>query len=56
MQVWFWTGTALATGGEDGALKIWSRSGIHRCTLAQHGRVLSICDNKYIPQNASGRR
>jgi hypothetical protein len=30
-------GTALATGGVDGVVKIWSRSGMHRSTLAQNG-------------------
>ncbi|CAK9221469.1 unnamed protein product [Sphagnum troendelagicum] len=32
---WNFEGTALATGGEDGILKIWSRNGMHRSTLAQ---------------------
>ncbi|KAL2611690.1 hypothetical protein R1flu_023382 [Riccia fluitans] len=30
-------GTALATGGEDGIVKIWSQSGMHRSTLAKTG-------------------
>ncbi len=29
-------GTALATAGEDGSIKIWSRSGMLRSTLAQY--------------------
>ncbi|BBN11030.1 hypothetical protein Mp_5g08460 [Marchantia polymorpha subsp. ruderalis] len=34
---WNFEGTALATGGEDGIVKIWSQSGIHRSTLATTG-------------------
>jgi hypothetical protein len=30
-------GTAVVTGGEDGAVKLWSRSGMLRSTLAQTG-------------------
>jgi intraflagellar transport protein 80 len=30
------TGTALATGGEDGLVKVWSRNGMLRSTLAQN--------------------
>lgn len=29
-------GTALATAGEDGSIKIWSRNGMLRSTLAQY--------------------
>ena len=32
---WNHEGTAIATGGEDGIVKIWSRSGMLRSTLAQ---------------------
>mmetsp|Transcript_40835 Transcript_40835/g.96743 ORF Transcript_40835/g.96743 Transcript_40835/m.96743 type:complete len:767 (+) Transcript_40835:180-2480(+) len=32
---WNNEGTAIATGGEDGVIKIWSRSGLLRSTLAQ---------------------
>ncbi|CAM6088739.1 unnamed protein product [Calypogeia fissa] len=32
---WNFEGTALVTGGEDGVVKVWSRSGMHRSTLAQ---------------------
>lgn len=30
------TGTALATAGEDGTVKIWSRNGMLRSTLSQN--------------------
>jgi len=36
-----WSGTALATGGEDGVLKIWSRNGMLRSTLAQIGKYIT---------------
>ncbi len=32
---WSHEGAGIATGGEDGAVKIWSRSGMLRSTLAQ---------------------
>ena len=31
---WSWDGAGIVTGGEDGAVKIWSRSGMLRSTLA----------------------
>ncbi|KAJ8030563.1 Intraflagellar transport protein 80-like [Holothuria leucospilota] len=34
---WSYDGTAMATSGEDGQVKIWSRSGMLRSTLAQTG-------------------
>ncbi|XP_072035269.1 intraflagellar transport protein 80 homolog [Amphiura filiformis] len=34
---WSYDGTAMATAGEDGQVKIWSRSGMLRSTLAQTG-------------------
>lgn len=34
---WNYDGTALITAGEDGQLKIWSKSGMLRSTLAQQG-------------------
>ncbi|CAM9127438.1 unnamed protein product, partial [Lampetra fluviatilis] len=36
---WSGDGTALATAGEDGLVKIWSRSGMLRSTLVQQGRA-----------------
>uniref|UniRef100_A0A2C9JF99 Uncharacterized protein n=1 Tax=Biomphalaria glabrata TaxID=6526 RepID=A0A2C9JF99_BIOGL len=33
---WSYDGTALVTGGEDGQIKIWSRSGMLRSTLTQN--------------------
>ena len=35
---WSYDGTAMATAGEDGQVKIWSRSGMLRSTLAQTGK------------------
>lgn len=32
---WSFDGTAIATAGEDGAVKVWSRSGMLRSTLTQ---------------------
>lgn len=32
---WNYEGTALATGGEDGVIKVWSRAGMLRSTLVQ---------------------
>jgi len=32
---WSWDGSALATAGEDGSVKVWSRSGMLRSTLTQ---------------------
>jgi intraflagellar transport protein 80 len=37
MSRWSHDGTALVTVGEDGHVKIWSRSGMLRSTLAQTG-------------------
>ncbi|XP_071949361.1 intraflagellar transport protein 80 homolog [Antedon mediterranea] len=34
---WSYDGSAMATAGEDGQVKIWSRSGMLRSTLAQTG-------------------
>jgi intraflagellar transport protein 80 len=39
---WSFDGTMLATGGEDGQLKLWSKSGMLRTTLAQN-RNNSFC-------------
>lgn len=33
--IWNWEGSELLTSGEDGCLRIWSRSGMLRSTLAQ---------------------
>ena len=33
---WSYEGGEIVTGGEDGAVKIWSRSGMLRSTLAQN--------------------
>ncbi|CAH1781800.1 unnamed protein product [Owenia fusiformis] len=33
---WSYDGTALATAGEDGQVKVWSRSGMLRSTLSQN--------------------
>ena len=33
---WSPDGAGIVTGGEDGAVKIWSRSGMLRSTLAQN--------------------
>jgi intraflagellar transport protein 80 len=41
---WNNDGSAIATSGEDGAVKIWSRSGMLRSTLTQMPRaVYSVC-------------
>mmetsp|Transcript_43977 Transcript_43977/g.71548 ORF Transcript_43977/g.71548 Transcript_43977/m.71548 type:complete len:763 (+) Transcript_43977:114-2402(+) len=37
---WNYEGTALVTAGEDGFVKIWSRAGIFRSTLAQTDRAV----------------
>ncbi|OHT10834.1 hypothetical protein TRFO_19821 [Tritrichomonas foetus] len=45
-------GSSIATGGEDGILKIWSRNGIHRSNLASCGSVITSinwdCTGKYV--------
>ena len=38
---WSLHGNSLVTAGEDGQIKIWSRSGMLRSTLAQVGK--SVC-------------
>lgn len=41
---WNYDGTALVTCGEDGTIKIWSRSGNLRSTLASTGRsIFAVC-------------
>lgn len=41
---WNYDGTALVTSGEDGTIKIWSRSGNLRSTLASTGRsIYAVC-------------
>lgn len=41
---WNHDGSALVTAGEDGAVKVWSRSGMHRSTLIKAGTsVYSVC-------------
>ncbi|XP_064639074.1 intraflagellar transport protein 80 homolog isoform X2 [Lineus longissimus] len=37
---WSFDGTALVTAGEDGQVKIWSRSGMLRSTLAQNSSAV----------------
>ncbi|NXC85112.1 IFT80 protein, partial [Cercotrichas coryphoeus] len=37
---WNYEGTALVTAGEDGQVKIWSKSGMLRSTLAQQGTAV----------------
>lgn len=39
---WSHDGTALLTAGEDGDLKIWSRSGNLRSTLMSTGNLIII--------------
>lgn len=34
---WNFEGSAIASGGEDGAVRVWSRAGMLRSTLAQTG-------------------
>ena len=44
MARWNGDGTALATGGEDGQVIIWSRAGVRRSTLVQSGTpVFDLC-------------
>ncbi|XP_046852298.1 intraflagellar transport protein 80 homolog [Xenia sp. Carnegie-2017] len=49
---WNQDGTAFATAGEDGQVKIWSKSGMLRSTLSQIGSpVYSLCwapDSDYV--------
>uniref|UniRef100_A0A0G4GHL8 IFT80 second beta-propeller domain-containing protein n=1 Tax=Chromera velia CCMP2878 TaxID=1169474 RepID=A0A0G4GHL8_9ALVE len=41
---WNHDGSAIATAGEDGLVKIWSRSAMPRSTIAQHSRsVYAVC-------------
>lgn len=40
---WSYEGTAFATTGEDGACKIFSRSGMLRTTLAQFSKPIYSC-------------
>lgn len=41
---WSYDGTALATAGEDGQVKVWSRSGMLRSTLTQNSiPVYGVC-------------
>ncbi|XP_013386357.1 intraflagellar transport protein 80 homolog isoform X2 [Lingula anatina] len=41
---WSYDGTAMVTAGEDGLVKIWSRSGMLRSTLVQNSSpVYSVC-------------
>lgn len=41
---WSHDGAGIVTGGEDGSVKIWSRSGMLRSTLAQNGQpVYALC-------------
>ncbi|XP_030350764.1 intraflagellar transport protein 80 homolog isoform X2 [Strigops habroptila] len=47
---WNYEGTALVTVGEDGQVKIWSKSGMLRSTLAQQGE-----DCKYKVWDSYGR-
>jgi intraflagellar transport protein 80 len=37
---WSYEGAALATCGEDGQIKIWSKNGSHRSTLVQGGKPI----------------
>ena len=37
---WSYDGTALATSGEDGNIKLWARSGALRSTLIQSGKPI----------------
>lgn len=37
---WSFDGTAIATAGEDGAVKVWSRSGMLRSTLTQMAHAI----------------
>ncbi|KAL8593908.1 hypothetical protein ACOMHN_048345 [Nucella lapillus] len=41
---WSYDGTALVTAGEDGQVKVWSRSGMLRSTLTQNSSpVYAVC-------------
>uniref|UniRef100_A0AAR2IHX4 Intraflagellar transport 80 homolog (Chlamydomonas) n=1 Tax=Pygocentrus nattereri TaxID=42514 RepID=A0AAR2IHX4_PYGNA len=46
---WNYDGTALITAGEDGQIKIWSKSGMLRSTLAQQGTHCTF--NCFTPHN-----
>lgn len=51
-------GLSIATGGEDGLLKIWSRNGVMRTTLASCGSTITSinwdCTGKYIMYTHGG--
>jgi len=41
---WSYDGSAIATAGEDGSVKVWSRSGMLRSTLTQMPRAIyAVC-------------
>lgn len=48
---WSYEGAALATTGEDGQIKIWSRGGMLRSTLVQGGKA--VYGAKWSPENDS---
>lgn len=37
---WSWDGTMVVTGGEDGHVKLWSKSGMLRSTLVQASTII----------------
>ncbi|VDQ12481.1 unnamed protein product, partial [Trichobilharzia regenti] len=49
---WNYDGTSFATSGEDGQIKIWSRSGMLRSTLCQHGMHASAVYNVHFTTNS----
>lgn len=38
---WSYDGTMVVTGGEDGQVKLWSKSGMLRSSLAQAGKFIN---------------